>query len=111
MTQKMTTGFERVFRHLQIRDYSGPPIFREIFMHYIHFLNEDNTVQKSKLDKMIEKGFWMEAMNGERSIHGECEYTFPDGVTRRLVALPTDVNGNPVITAGPVIDRSKFYVP
>jgi len=67
-------------------------------MHYIHFLAEDGTVQKSKLDKMIEGKFYKEAINTvERSVHGETEYQFPDGQTKRLLAIYTDSNGNPVL--------------
>lgn len=98
MTQgeKMATGIERVFRHVHLEGYSGDPLFREVHMHYIHFINPDGTVRKSKLDKMVEGKLWMESKN-QRSIHGECEYTFPDGVARRLIVLGTDVRGNPVI--------------
>lgn len=95
---RMTTGIERAFRPLRINGYSGPQIYREIYMHYIHFLNEDGTVQKSKLDKMIEGKFFKEAINSkERSMWGEMEYTFPDGQTKRLLALGTDIHGQPVL--------------
>lgn len=95
---KMTTGIERYFRPLNIANYRGPQIYREIYMHYIHFLNEDGTVQKSKLDKTIEGKFFKEATNNtERSLYGELEYQFPDGSTKRLLALGTNVHGNPVL--------------
>lgn len=108
---KMTTGIERVFRPLNIRGYTGPQIYREIYMHYLHFLNEDGTVQKSKLDKMIEGKFFKEATvslvadgsggvgtkSPERSLYGEVIYQFPDGQTKRLLALGTDMHGQPVL--------------
>lgn len=95
---RMSTGFERVFRPVRPKGYNGPALYREIYMHYIHFLNEDGTVQKSKLDKMIEGHFVKEAVNNyERSTYGEMEYTFPDGQTKRLLVLGTDINGQPVL--------------
>ena len=95
---KMTTGIERAFRPLNINNYTGPQIYREIYMHYLHFLNEDGTVKKSKLDKMIEGKFFKEASNNvERSLYGEVEYQFPDGQTKRLLALGTDMHGQPVL--------------
>lgn len=94
----MTTGLERAFRPVFIPGYHGPQIYREIHMHYIHFLNEDGSVIKSKLDKMIEGKFFKEAINNvERSVHGETEYQFPDGQVKRLLALYTDSNNNPVL--------------
>jgi len=95
---RMTTGIERYFRPLRIQGYAGPQIYKEVYMHYIHFLNEDGTVQRSKLDKTTDGKFFKEAVNNtERSMWGEAEYTFPDGNTKRLLALGTDMNGQPVL--------------
>jgi len=105
LPRKMTTGLERVFRPLRIQGYQGTTIYREVFMHYNHVLNEDGTVAKSKLDKMIEGKFFKQANGDERSLYGECEYTFPDGQTKRLVALATDINGNPVVPGAILINR------
>lgn len=105
----MTTGLERVFRPISLKGYEGLPLYREVFMHYIHFLSPtDNTVLKSKLDKMIEGKLYKEARGDERSLYGECEYTFPSGETKRLVALGTDMNGNPMI---PGVVRGEPIVP
>lgn len=94
----MATGLERAFRPVRLEGYNGPPIYREIHMHYLHFLNEDGTVRKSKLDKMIEGRFVTEALNKtDHSTYGEMEYTFPDGQTKRLLVLGTDVYGRPVL--------------
>jgi hypothetical protein len=42
----------------------------------------------SKLDKQIQGKLYKLALGNERSLHGEAEYAFPDGVTRRLVCVP-----------------------
>lgn len=81
-------------------------------MHYIHFLSptDSTIVVKSKLDKMIEGKLYKEAAGDERSLYGECEYTFPSGETKRLVALGTDMNGNPMIPGvvrGPEVTPDK----
>lgn len=95
---KMTTGFERVFRPIKIAGYTGPQIYREIYMHYLHFLNEDGTILKSKLDNIIEGKYYKEAINNkERSMLDETEYKFPDGQTKRLLALSTDIYGRPIL--------------
>ena len=68
----MTTGIERVFRHLR----SG--LYREIYLHYIHFLDDSGHIMSSKLDKTIEGKLFRRAANDtERSRHGEVEYKFP----------------------------------
>lgn len=96
MNNKMVSGFERVFRPLKLQGYVGNDIYQEVYMHYIHFLNEDGTVRKSKLDRMENGKIWIES-RGQHSLYGECDYVFPDGTQKRLLALGTDVRGNPII--------------
>ena len=93
---KMASGIERVFRPVHINGYVGNQLYQEVFMHYLHFLNENGTVRKSKLDRMENGKIWMES-TGQRSLYGECDYAFPDGTTKRLILLGTDARGNPVI--------------
>jgi len=86
---RMTTGIERVFRPLP------DGLYREVLLHWVHYLNESGEKTSSKLQKQIEGQLYI-AMNEDpskkqyRSIHGEVEYTFPDGTTRRLVAVGMD---------------------
>ena len=82
LSGKMVSGVERVFRPIRIHGYVGNQLHQEVHMHYIHFLNEDGTVRKS---------------TGQRSLYGECDYTFPDGTVKRLILLGTDARGNPMI--------------
>lgn len=83
--KRMATGMERVFRATH-----EPGVYQEITLHFIHFLDENNAKIRSKLEKQIPGALYRVINEGEnfRSLHGEVEYTFPDGVTRRLVALP-----------------------
>lgn len=96
MTGKMASGIERVFRPIRINGYVGNQLYQEVHMHYVHFLNEDGSVRKSKLDRMENGKIWMES-TGQRSLYGECDYAFPDGTKKRLILLGTDARGNPVI--------------
>jgi hypothetical protein len=85
--QRMNTAVERVFRALP----NG--LFKEIYLHYIHFLNEDGSVRNSKLDKQIEGKLYKLADKNDRSLYGDVEYTFPgDDKPVRLVALGMDMN-------------------
>ncbi len=93
---KMISGIERVFRPLRLQGYVGNDIYQEVYMHYIHFLNEDGSVRKSKLDHMENGKIWVES-GGRRSLYGECEYVFPDGTKKHLIAIGTDARGNPII--------------
>jgi hypothetical protein len=87
-SKRMTTGIERVFRHL----HSG--LYREIYLHYIHFLDDSGTILSSKLDKSIEGKLYRRAQNDtERSRHGELEYQFPDEEHPvRMLAMGHDLN-------------------
>jgi len=96
LLSKMSSGIERVFRPVRVNGYVGNQLYQEVHMHYIHFLNEDGTVRKSKLDRMENGKLWMES-TGQRSLYGECDYAFPDGTTKRLILLGTDARGNPMI--------------
>lgn len=83
--KRMTTGVERVFRPT----YDG--LFREIYLHWIHFLNENGDVVQSKLDKSIKGRLYKIAKDNERSLYGEVEYKFPNAEESvRLVALGLD---------------------
>lgn len=83
--KRMTTGIERVFRATH-----EPGVYQEIMLHFIHFLDENGAKVRSKLEKQLPGALYRVINPGEnfRSLHGEVEYTFPDGVARRLVALP-----------------------
>lgn len=71
-SKRMTTNIERVFRHEQ----NG--FYREIFLHYLNFLDVDGKVISSKLDKTIPKGLYRLAESDQqRSMHGEVLYQFP----------------------------------
>lgn len=84
-TKRMTTGVERVFRPT----FDG--LYREIYLHWIHFLNEQGEVVASKLDKSIKGRLYKIAKDGERSQYGEAEYKFPNAEEPvRLVALGLD---------------------
>lgn len=81
----MTTSVERVFRKLPNGYY------REILMHYIHFVDENGKIVKSNLDKMIERGLWQRAIGNEVSRYGEVEYQFPgEDNPCRMLALGLD---------------------
>lgn len=82
--QRMTTGVERVFR--QTPDAG---VYQEIMLHFIHFLDEDGNKTRSKLQQQIPGALFRVIQQGEnyRSIHGEIEYKFPNGETKRMVAL------------------------
>ena len=86
-TKRMTTGLERVFRPVPGHQH----LFREVLLHWIYFLDEYGESTGMKLDKQIEGGLFKVAQGTERSLYGEFEYTFPDGVTRRLVGVRENV--------------------
>ena len=98
-TQRMTSSIERVFRAINFAGYNGPAIYREIFLHWVHFIDpETSKTIGSKLDKNILGDFYRVAKDNENSIHGIIEYKFPNAEKPvKLIALATDVNGNPVI--------------
>jgi len=84
-TRRMTTGIERVFR--PIKD----GLYREIYLHWIHFLNESDEIVSSKLDKSIKGKLYKIAKGNERSMYGEVEYKFPHAEEPvRLIALGID---------------------
>ena len=82
---RMTTGVERVFRPM--RD----GLFKEIYLHYIHFLDENGNKTSSKLQQQIEGKLYRIVQEHEknlRSVHGEVEYQFPEtDKPVRLIAL------------------------
>jgi len=84
-SNRMNTSIERVFRPMP----GG--VFREIYLHYINFLDENGDILSSKLDKTIEGKLFKIAQGNERSLYGEVEYQFP-GTDKpvRLVALSVD---------------------
>ena len=84
--EKMSTGIERVFRHVK------QGVYRELYLHYIHFIDDNGTILRSKLDKTIEGGLFKRAETpDERSRHGEVEYKFPDEEENvRMLALGFD---------------------
>ena len=95
---------ERMWRPVKIDGYSGPQIFREINLLYIHFINEETgEVVGTKLDKIVELKWWKVAGPNDRSSNGETEieYMPPDAkdtnIKLRLVALAEDLNGKPVL--------------
>ena len=83
--KRMTTGVERVFRATHEQG-----VYQEVMLHFIHFMDENGNKVRSKLEKQIPGPLYRVVKPGEnfRSLHGEVEYEFPDGVTRRLIALP-----------------------
>lgn len=86
-TNRMTTGIERVFRPT----FDG--LYREILLHFVHFIDEEGKTISSKLDKEIPGRLFKIAVAGERSQYGEVEYQFPqDDAPVRLVALGIDRN-------------------
>lgn len=87
MAERMTTGLERVFKPVAGKE----GIYREVMLHWIYFLDEYGDTLRMKLDKEILGGFYRAATGTERSLHGEFEYTFPDGVKRRLVGVRENV--------------------
>lgn len=84
-TKRMTTGIERVFRPT----FDG--LYREVLLHWIHFVDDSGNVVSSKLDKTIKGKLFKIATGNERSLYGEVEYKFPDAEKPvRLVALGFD---------------------
>ena len=83
---RMTTGIERVFRPM--RD----GLYREILLHWVHFIDENGLKTSSKLQKQIEGPLYRPLRENEkmRSIHGEVEYQLPDGEKVRLISLGSD---------------------
>lgn len=87
-TPKMTTGMERVFRQVTPPGRT-PVIYQEFMLHFVHRIDpQDGTKLSTKLDKSIPGMYYREASPTEHSLYGEYTYTFPDGVTRRIIALP-----------------------
>jgi hypothetical protein len=81
-TGRMTTCIERVFRPI------GNGFFREVFMHFIKFMNEDGTTKSMKLEKEEERGVWKEPEGDERSRIAETTFVFPgDTKPRRLICV------------------------
>lgn len=80
----MTTGIERVFRATREEG-----VYQEVLLHFIHFLDSEGNKTRSKLNQSIQGDMYRIIKDGEsfRSLHGEVEYEFPDGVKRRMVAL------------------------
>ena len=66
-------------------------LYREVYLHFIHFIDDDGNTVSSKLDKTILGKLYKIAEGNERSLHGEVEYTLP-GMEHpvRLVALGYD---------------------
>lgn len=85
---RMTTGIERVFRPM--RD----GLYREILLHWVHFIDENGIKTGSKLQKQIEGQLYRPLQEHEkrRSIHGEVEYQLPSGETVKLIAIGMDYN-------------------
>ncbi len=86
---RMTTGIERVFRPM------NDGLYREIYLHYIHFLDENGNKTSSNLQKQIPGKLYRRVRENEnvRSVHGEVEYQFPEeDKPVRLVALDIDYN-------------------
>lgn len=84
-TPRMTTGIERTFRPT----HDG--LYREVLLHFIHFIDDSGKVVSSKLDKTILGKLYKIADGNERSLHGEVEYTLPGQEKPvRLVALGLD---------------------
>lgn len=85
---RMTTGVERVFRQMP------DGLYREIYLHFIHFLDEKGNKTSSKLQQQIEGKLYRQVGEHEkhlRSVHGEVEYTFPESDNPvRLIALDLD---------------------
>lgn len=87
-TPKMTTGVERVFR--PVSPYGQQPvIYQEFMLYFIHRIDpSDGTKLSTKLDKSVPGMYFREAGPNEHSLYGEYTYTFQDGVTRRIIAMP-----------------------
>jgi hypothetical protein len=82
---RMNTSIERVFRRLP----NG--LYKEFYLHYLQFINEDGSLQSSKLDKQI-PGRLYKKSDTQISAYGEVEYLFPgDAKPTRLVALGYDI--------------------
>jgi len=88
-SKRMTTGIERVFRET----FDG--MYREITLHWIHFLDDNGNILSSKLDKSTPGRLYKLANGSERSLYGEIEYKFPDSEKPvRLIALGLDRGGH-----------------
>lgn len=82
---RMTTGVERVFR----ATFDG--LFREVYLHWIHFLDDNGNIVRTKLDKSVKGRLYKVATENEHSMYGEVEYKFPDDEKPvRLIALGMD---------------------
>lgn len=79
----MNTTIERVFK----RTPEG--FFRESYLHFLNFLNEDGSLRSSRLEKEIVTGrMWKVARPGERSSYGEVDYMFPGEIkATRLICI------------------------
>jgi hypothetical protein len=90
LTGRMTTGIERVFRQMP------DGLYREVLLHWIHFMDDKGERVSSKIQKQIEGKLYKPILNEHddkyRSIHGEVNYELPNGTTIRLVALELDYN-------------------
>lgn len=81
--KKFTTGFETVY--LKRKD----GLYQEVTRHFLHFTDADGR-RVSKLDNEIRGKVFREALDGERGLHGEAEFTNESGVKVRLVAMMDD---------------------
>lgn len=69
---RMSSSVERVFR------YTQEGLYREVWLHWIHFLDEEGQLKSTKLDKTIQGKLWKIAKPNERSVFGECMHKFPE---------------------------------
>lgn len=82
---KMNTGIERVFRPTK-----DPGVYQEVLLHFIHFIDAEGKLIRSKLEKQIPGKLFRELREDEqhyRSTEGKVEYTFPNGETKILLGL------------------------
>lgn len=83
-TQRMTSGIERIF--VPTPDSN---VFQEVFIHVVHFLDENSNIIRTKQQKRINGKLYKALGPNESggSMSGTVDYTFPDGTTKRLVGL------------------------
>lgn len=92
---KLTTGIERVFRHVpnvKIPGFDSNLLYVEVLMHFLIYKDPaSGEVVNQKLQKQVLGQIYKKVVPGEqvtRSSHGEIDYQFPNGdKPERLIGL------------------------
>lgn len=74
-------GVEKTFRYVQ------PGIYREMTLFLLHKTNEGGDILSTKIDRIDHGLLYKIGRPGERSLHGQYDWTLPDGQEVVLLGL------------------------